>query len=109
MNKRKLGNSTLLVSEIGLGCNALNGRIDMDASREVVHAALDAGITFFDTSDMYGDDYGSPSGSEICLGKVLAGKRKDVVLATKFGNERKIYAGNLKGGSSRRVIMLAVE
>jgi aryl-alcohol dehydrogenase-like predicted oxidoreductase len=109
LNKRNLGNSSLLVSEIGLGCNALNGRIDMEASRKVVHAALDTGITFFDTSDMYGDDYGSPSGSEVCLGKVLGARRKDIVLATKFGNERKVYDANTKGGSSRRVIMIAVE
>ncbi len=109
LKKRKLGNSTLLVSEIGLGCNALNGRIDMETSHRIVHAALDAGITLFDTSDMYGDDYGVASGSEICLGKVLGARRHDIVLATKFGNERKTYAGGVKGGSSRRVIMLAVE
>lgn len=109
MEKRNLGNSTLLVSAIGLGCNAFNGRIDMAASRKVVHAALDAGVTLFDTSDMYGDDYGSPSGSEICLGQLLGAQRKNIVLATKFGNERKVYDANTKGGSSRRVIMLAVE
>ena len=109
MKLRTLGNSPLKISEVGLGCNALNGRVDMEASRKIVHAALDAGITFFDTSDMYGDDYGSPSGSEICLGKVLGVRRKEVVLATKFGNERKMYDANTKGGSSRRVIMLAVE
>jgi len=109
LNNRKLGNSGLLVSEIGLGCNALNGRVDMAGSQKIVHAALDAGITFFDTSDMYGDDYGVPSGSEICLGKTLGARRKDIVLATKFGNERKVYDANTKGGSSRRVIMIAVE
>jgi aryl-alcohol dehydrogenase-like predicted oxidoreductase len=109
LNKRNLGNSTLQVSAIGLGCNALNGRVDMAGSRSIVHAALDAGITLFDTSDMYGDDYGSPSGSEICLGQVLGAERKNIVLATKFGNERKVYDANTKGGSSRRVIMIAVE
>ncbi len=109
MKLRTLGNSTLQVSEIGLGCNALNGRVDMEGSRAIVHAALDAGITLFDTSDMYGDDYGSPAGSEICLGKVLGARRKDIVLATKFGNDRKVYDANTRGGSSRRVIMLAVE
>ncbi len=109
MKLRTLGNSTLQVSEIGLGCNALNGRVDMEGSRRIVHAALDAGITFFDTSDLYGDDYGSPSGSEICLGKTLGAQRKNIVLATKFGNERKVYDANTKGGSSRRVIMIAVE
>ena len=109
MKLRALGNSQLKLSEIGLGCNALNGRIDMEESRKLVHTALDLGITFFDTSDLYGDDYGSPSGSEICLGKVLGARRKDIVLATKFGNDRKIYDANTRGGSSRRVIMMAVE
>lgn len=109
MKLRNLGSSNLLVSEIGIGCNALNGRIDMEASRKVVHAALDAGITLFDTADSYGDDYGVLSGSEICLGKVLGAQRKKIVLATKFGNERKVYDADTKGGSSRRVIMIAVE
>jgi aryl-alcohol dehydrogenase-like predicted oxidoreductase len=109
MKLRTLGNSQLKVSEIGLGCNALNGRVDMEGSRKIVHAALDAGITFFDTSDVYGDSYGSPSGSEICLGKVLGARRKGIVLATKFGNERKVYDANTKGGSSRHVTMIAVE
>ena len=57
----------------------------------------------------YGDDYGVPSGSEICLGQTLGAERKKIVLATKFGNERKVYDANTKGGSSRRVIMIAVE
>ena len=81
----------------------------MEGSKKVVHAALDAGITFFDTSDMYGDDYGVASGSEICLGQTLGAERKKIILATKFGNERKVYDANTKGGSSRRVIMIAVE
>ena len=109
MKKRNLGKSGLLVSEVGLGCNAFGGRIDLEASRKVVHAALDLGVTLFDTSDLYGDDYGSPGGSEICLGQLLGDRRKDIVLATKFGNERKHYDATTKGGASRRVIMMAVE
>jgi len=109
MKKRKLGKSGLQVSEVGLGCNAFGGRIDHEASSKVVHAALDLGITLFDTSDLYGGDYGSPGGSEICLGRLLGDRRKDVVLATKFGNERTQYDANTKGGASRRVIMMAVE
>lgn len=109
LKTRTLGNSSLQVSEVGIGCNAFNGRIDMEGSKKVVHAALDAGITFFDTSDMYGDDYGVASGSEICLGQTLGAERKKIILATKFGNERKVYDANTKGGSSRRVIMIAVE
>jgi aryl-alcohol dehydrogenase-like predicted oxidoreductase len=109
MKHRNLGKSGLRVSEIGLGCNAFGGRIDTEASRKVVHAALDLGITLFDTSDLYGDDYGSPGGSEICLGQLLGDRRKDIILATKFGNERKQYDAATKGGASRRVIMMAVE
>lgn len=109
MRMRNLGKSGLRVSEVGLGCNALGGRIDLEASRTVVHAALDLGITLFDTSDLYGDDYGSPGGSEICLGQLLGDRRKYVVLATKFGNDRKQYDATTKGGASRRVIMMAVE
>ena len=109
MKFRNLGASDLRVSEVGIGCNAFNGRIDMASSKKVIHAALDAGITFFDTSDMYGDDYGVASGSEICLGQTLGARRKDIILATKFGNERKVYDANTKGGSSRSVIMIAIE
>jgi len=109
MRMRNLGKSGLRVSEVGLGCNAFGGRIDVDASRKVVHAALDLGITLFDTSDLYGDDYGTPGGSELCLGQLLGDRRKYIVLATKFGNDRKQYDATTKGGASRRVIMMAVE
>ena len=109
MKKRVLGKSGLQVSEIGLGCNAFGGRIDHEASRKVVNKAFDLGITMFDTSDFYGNTYGSPSGSEICLGNLLGDNRKNIILATKFGNERMPYDASTKGGASRRVIMLAVE
>ena len=109
MKKRVLGRSGLQVSEIGLGCNAFGGRIDHEASRKVVNKALDLGITMFDTSDFYGNTYGSPSGSKICLGQLLGDNRKNIILATKFGNERMQYDASTKGGASRRVIMLAVE
>lgn len=109
MKKRILGKSGLQVSEVGLGCNAFGGRIDHDASRKVVSKALDLGITMFDTSDIYGTAYGSPSGSEICLGKLLGDSRKNIILATKFGNDKMQYDAGTQGGASRRVIMLAVE
>jgi aryl-alcohol dehydrogenase-like predicted oxidoreductase len=109
LTKRSLGKSGLQVSEVGLGCNALGGRIDREASRKVVHAALDLGITLFDTSDLYGGAYGTASGSEICLGQLLGDRRKDIVLATKFGNPRMPYNGGMLGGASRRIIMEAVE
>lgn len=98
MKKRVLGKSGLQVSEVGLGCNAFGGRIDHEASRKVVSKALDLGITMFDTSDFYGNTYGSPSGSEICLGQLLGDNRKNIILATKFGNERMQYDASTKGG-----------
>jgi aryl-alcohol dehydrogenase-like predicted oxidoreductase len=78
-----LGDSDLLVSRVGLGCNNFGGRIDLERTREVVDAALDAGITFFDTADIYGNR----GGSERFLGELLQGRRDRVVLATKFGND----------------------
>ena len=82
MEYRPLGTSGLLVSVVGLGCNNFGLRIDADASRAVIEAALEAGITFFDTADIYGRQ----GGSERILGDVLGSRRDDVVLATKFGH-----------------------
>lgn len=81
MRTRKLG--PLDVSVVGLGCNNFGGRIDEQATEAVVGAALDAGVTFFDTADIYGNK----GGSEEILGRVLRGRRDQVVLATKFGKE----------------------
>jgi aryl-alcohol dehydrogenase-like predicted oxidoreductase len=78
---RTLGNSGLLVSVVGLGCNNFGARIDDDRARQVVDAALDAGVTLLDTADIYGDI----GGSETTLGEILKGRRDKVVLATKFG------------------------
>ena len=83
MRANELGLSGLEVSVVGLGCNNFGGRIDKERSREVVDAALEAGITFFDTADIYGDR----GGSETILGELLEGRRDRVVLATKFGND----------------------
>ena len=80
MNKRKIGN--LDVSVVGIGCNNFGQRIDESATRDVVNTALDAGINFFDTADMYGGGQ-----SEVLLGKVLGNRRADVLIATKFANE----------------------
>ncbi len=103
MEMRNLGRSGLRVSAIGLGCNNFGGRIDVEASRAVVHAALDAGITLFDTADVYGER----GGSETALGEILGPRRKDIVLATKFAMPMD-DAGALKG-ASRRYIVQAVE
>src|ERR1700745_320983 len=83
MRYRTLGDSGLLVSVVGLGCNNFGGRVDLDGTRAVVDAALDAGVTLFDTADIYGNQ----GGSESFLGEVLAGRRDRVVLATKFGGD----------------------
>lgn len=103
MELRNLGRSGLRVSAIGLGCNNFGGRIGVEASRAVVHAALDAGITLFDTADAYGER----GGSEAALGEILGPRRKDIVLATKFALPMD-DAETLKG-ASRRYIMQAVE
>lgn len=103
MKQRSLGKSGLQVSLIGLGCNNFGGRIDLEASRKVVHKALDLGITLFDTADTYGER----GGSETFLGKVLGDRRKDIILATKFGMPMD-DAGILKG-ASRRYMLSEVE
>jgi aryl-alcohol dehydrogenase-like predicted oxidoreductase len=103
VKQRNLGTSGLLVSLVGLGCNNFGGRIDLDASRKVVHKALDLGITLFDTADVYGNQ----GGSENCLGAILGDRRKKIVLATKFAMPMD-KDGALKG-ASRRYIMGAVE
>ena len=78
MKQRSLG--SLRVSEVGLGCNNFGSRLDQDATTAVVNAALDAGVNFFDTADIYGD-----LKSEVQLGVALGGRRDEVVIATKFG------------------------
>jgi aryl-alcohol dehydrogenase-like predicted oxidoreductase len=103
MNYRTLGSSKLLVSAVGLGCNNFGIRCNLEQTRAVVHRALDLGITLFDTAD----SYGRRGGSETLLGQVLGPRRKEVVLATKFGTAMD-DTGDLKG-ASRRYIMLAVE
>ncbi|HVV58378.1 MAG TPA: aldo/keto reductase [Gaiellaceae bacterium] len=79
MDTRALGQ--LEVSVVGLGCNNFGGRIDEAATRAVVDAALEAGVTFFDTADIYGNQ----GGSELLLGRALGARRDGIVLATKFG------------------------
>jgi len=100
---RNLGRSGLIVSAVGLGCNNFGGRSDREATRAVVHQALDLGITFFDTSDTYGGD----GASEEYLGRTLAGRRDEIVLATKFA--RPMDRDGKLQGASRRYIMSAVE
>ncbi|MFF0087614.1 aldo/keto reductase [Streptomyces canus] len=90
MRYRTLGERGPAVSVVGVGGNNFGSRLDEDGTRAVVHAALDAGITLFDTADMYGG-YGERGGTrgdgERLLGAALKGHRDEVVLATKFGME----------------------
>ena len=103
MEFRNLGASGLIVSAIGVGCNNFGGRIDREASRKVVDRAIDLGVTFFDTADIYGD----MGGSETALGEILGGRRKDIVLATKFGGP--MDKADVLKGASRRYLMTAAE
>ncbi|MEU8176386.1 aldo/keto reductase [Microbispora hainanensis] len=103
MTYRRLGDSGLVVSALGLGANNFGRRIDIDATRAVVDAALDAGVTLIDTADIYGE-------SEAYLGEVLKGRRDQVVIATKFGGDVGGANGPDWGArASRRYVRLAVE
>ncbi len=107
MRYRPLGNSGLHVSVVGLGCNNFGRSLDVAATRTVVDAAIDAGITLLDTADIYGNC----GGSEEALGQALVGRRDKVVLATKFGSQFTDMgygpAAGAKGG--RSYIRRAVE
>lgn len=106
MRYRTLGSSGLLVSVVGLGCNNFGTRLDAAASRNVIDAALDAGITLLDTSD----SYGGGGGSESAIGEALVGRRDSVVLATKFGSPAYDAFGPAAGRhASRSWIRRAVE
>ncbi len=97
MRYRALGVSGLTVSVTGLGCNNFGRRLDLARTRAVVDAAIDAGITLFDTADVYG-----LGGSEEMLGEALAGRRDQVVLATKFGGGADMGYGPAAGASGGR-------
>ena len=103
MQKRKLGAGGPDVSIVGLGANNFGGRTDAAMSERVIAKALDCGITLIDTSD----NYGNRGGSETILGNALGTRRKDIVLATKFGLP--MDDSGSKRGASRRYAMQAVE
>jgi aryl-alcohol dehydrogenase-like predicted oxidoreductase len=102
MQLRQLGSSGLTVSVVGLGCNQLRIKMDDAAVNDTVSAALDAGVTLFDTADIYG----GRGGSEESLGLALRGRRERAVVATKFGMD--MGDGTVARGS-RRYIRTAVE
>jgi len=107
MRYRPLGNSGLLVSVVGLGCNNFGRRLDVEQTRSVVDAAIDSGVTLLDTAETYG----GRGRSEELLGEVLAGRRDQVVLATKFGSQGSDMGYGLAAGAKggRAYIRRAVE
>jgi aryl-alcohol dehydrogenase-like predicted oxidoreductase len=106
MRFQPLGDSGLVVSGVGLGTNNFGGRIDREAAAAVVDAAIDEGVNLFDTADVYGN----AGGSEEILGELLADRRHEVVLATKFGMDMQGANGPDWGArGSRRYIRRAVE
>ncbi|WP_157557547.1 aldo/keto reductase [Intrasporangium oryzae] len=105
MTYRQLGDSGLTVSSVGLGCNNFGRRLDQDGTNAVVRQAVDAGITLFDTADIYG-----LGASEEMLGAALGSEREHVVVATKFGMDMQGANGPDWGvRGSRRYIRMAVE
>lgn len=107
MTYRPLGDSGLMVSAVGIGCNAFSRRVDLNGVREILAAARDTGVTLLDTADTYGDPQG---GSEELLGEALKGQRDEFVVATKFGMDMHGGNGADHGArASRRYIRRAVE
>jgi aryl-alcohol dehydrogenase-like predicted oxidoreductase len=106
MAYRPLGESGLMVSAVGVGCNAFGRRVDLDGVREILDAAQDVGVTLLDTADIYGSD----GASEAMLGEALAGRRDEFVVATKFGMDMRGANGADHGvRGSRRYVRRAVE
>jgi aryl-alcohol dehydrogenase-like predicted oxidoreductase len=100
---RELGD--LSVPAVGLGCNNFGRRVDLDGTRAVVDAALDEGVNFLDTADIYGD----AGGSETLLGEVLKGRRDEVVIATKFGMDMGANGPSVRPRGSKAYIREAVD
>jgi aryl-alcohol dehydrogenase-like predicted oxidoreductase len=107
MEYRALGSSGLMVSAVGIGCNAFSRRVDLDGVRDILAAAREEGVTLLDTSDTYGDP---PGASETLLGEALAGQHDHFVVATKFGMDMRGEYGEDHGvRASRRYVRRAVE
>jgi len=102
MELRNLGRSGLKVSLAGLGCNNFGMTIDESQTQKVVDTALEAGINFFDTADIYGS-----GNSEVFLGRALGARRHDAIISTKFGVPT--GAGANQKGASRRYVLSAAE
>ncbi len=102
MKTRKLGKQGLVVSTLGLGCMGMSefysGRDDRE-SIAILHRALDLGVTFFDTADMYG-----PYLNEELVGRALQGRREGLVIATKFGIVRDAHRPNVRSVGGQRFV-----
>jgi aryl-alcohol dehydrogenase-like predicted oxidoreductase len=106
VDDRPLGSSGLMVSVVGLGANNFGRRVDLDGSHAVIETALDLGVNLIDTADIYGGH----GGSEEIIGRVLEGRRDDVVIATKFGGDMDgMYGADHGARGSRRYVRRAVE
>jgi aryl-alcohol dehydrogenase-like predicted oxidoreductase len=106
MKTKQLGNSDLEVSVVGLGCMMFGSMCDQDTTTAIVNAALDEGVNFFDTADIYG---APPGTSEQYVGKALGARRKDIILTTKFGAQSGGRGGSAEGGGTRDYIMSHIE
>ena len=106
MKYKKLGKSDLEVSVVGLGCMMFGSMCDQQQTNDVVDVTIDEGINMFDVADIYGHPAGT---AETMVGKALGNRRKDIVLATKFGAQSGGRGGSVEGGGTREYIMNAVE
>ena len=104
METTRLGGSDLDVSRVGLGCNQFGRKLDREATRAVVEAALDVGVTFFDTADVYGSGE-----SERFIGAALGRRRADVVLGTKFGQDASVPGPGGSRQHVRRALVASLE
>lgn len=102
MKYKKLGTSDLEVSVVGLGCMMFGSMCDADTTAAVIETALEEGINFFDTADIYGK-------SEELVGKSLGARRKDIILTTKFGAATGGKGGSVENGGTRDYIMNAID
>lgn len=106
MAYRPLGDSGLMVSAVGIGCNAFGRRVDLDGVRDILRAARDTGVTLLDTADIYG----GAGASESLLGEALQGQREHFVVATKFGMAMGgEYGEDFGARGARRYVRRAVE
>jgi len=106
MKTKQLGNSDLEVSVVGVGCMMFGSMCDQDTTTAIIDAAIDEGVNFFDTANIYG---APPGTSEQFVGKALGERRKDIILTTKFGAGSGGRGGSVEGGGTRDYIMECVE